>query len=93
MKILKRLLKIFFALIGVLALTTIIMLWVELQRTGYLKIKKNELTTNDSYLITNLNVILMNQETVLVDKMVYVSEGIIEKIADRYEPITTIQFQ
>jgi hypothetical protein len=93
MKILKRLLKIFCALIGVLALTTIIMLWDELQRTGYLKIKKNELTPNTSYLITNLNVIPMNQDTVLVDKMVSLSEGIIEKIAYRYGPITTIQFK
>lgn len=93
MKILKRLLKIFFALIAVLVLTSIILLWVDSHRTSYLKIKKNELTTNDSYLITNLNVIPMNQDTVLVDKMVYISEGIIEKIADRYGPITTIQFK
>lgn len=69
------------------------MLWFELQRTGYLKIKKNELTTNDSYLITNLIIIPMNQDTVLVDKMVYISEGIIENIAIRYGPITTIQFK
>jgi hypothetical protein len=85
MKILKRLLKIFWALIGVLALTTIIILWVDSYRTSYLKIKNNELTYNNSYLITHVNVIPMNKDTVLLDKMVYIKEGIIEKIADTIE--------
>ncbi|MBT8293337.1 MAG: amidohydrolase family protein [Eudoraea sp.] len=85
MKILKRLLKIFFALIAVLVLTSIILLWVDSHRTSYLKIKKNELTSNNSYLITNVNVIPMNKDTVLADKMVYIKEGIIEKIADTIE--------
>jgi hypothetical protein len=41
--------------------------------------------SNNSYLITNVNIIPMNQDTVLVDKMVYIKEGIIEKIADTIE--------
>ncbi|GAA4272969.1 amidohydrolase family protein [Aquimarina gracilis] len=85
MKTLKRLLKIMLALIGVLVLTSIITLWVDSRKTSYLNIDKNELTSNDSYLITNVNVIPMNQDTVLINKMVYIKEGIIEKIADTIE--------
>jgi len=85
MKILKRLLKIVFALIGVLALTGIIILWVDSLGTSYLRIDKNDLTFNTSYIISNVNIIPMNQDTVLVDKMVYIKEGVIEKIADTIE--------
>ena len=85
MKILKRLLKIVFALIGVLVLIGLITLWVDSFGTNYLKINKNDPTSNNSYLITNVNVIPMNQDTVLADKMVYLKEGIIEKIADTIE--------
>ena len=85
MKILKRLIKILIAIVGVLVLTVIIILWVDSLGTNYLMVKKNEPTSNNSYLITNVNVIPMNQDTVLVDKMVYIKEGIIEKIADTIE--------
>ncbi len=72
-------------IVGVLVLTVIIILWVDSLGTNYLKVKKNEPTSNNSYLITNVNVIPMNQDTVLVDKIVYIKEGIIEKIADTIE--------
>ncbi len=85
MKILKRLLKIVLTLIGVLALTVIITLWMDSSRTGYLKISKSELTSDNSFLIINANVVPMNQDTVLVGKMVYIKEGRIEKIADKIE--------
>ncbi len=83
MKILKRLLKIVLALIVGLALAFIIILWVDSQRTSYLNINKNELTS--TYLITNVNVIPMNQDTILINKMVYIKDGTIEKIADSIE--------
>jgi hypothetical protein len=85
MKILKRILKIVFALIGVLMLTGIITLWIDSSATNYLEIDKNETASNNSYLIKKVNVVPMNQDTVLVDKMVYIKEGIIEKIADTIE--------
>jgi hypothetical protein len=85
MKMLKRLLKIVFSLIGVLVLISLITVWVDSIGTNYLKISKNEPASNKSYLITNVNVIPMNQDTVLVEKMVYIKEGIIEKIADTIE--------
>lgn len=85
MKIVKRLLKIVFALIGLLVLIGIIILWVDSSSTNYLEINENETASNNSYLIKKVNVIPMNQDTVLVDKMVYIKEGIIEKIADTIE--------
>ena len=85
MKILKRLLKIVFALIGVLVLTVIITLWVDSLGTSYLKINKNNPTSNNSYIISNVHVIPMNKDTVLVNKMVYIKNGIIQNIADTIE--------
>ena len=85
MKLLKRFFKFIFALIGVLVLIGIITLWVDSSRTNYLDIHKDESTFNNTYLITNVNVIPMNQDTVLVDKMVYIKEGFIEKIADNIQ--------
>ncbi len=82
MKILKRILKIVFALIGLLVLIAIITLWIDSSKTNYLDINKNESSSNNSYLIKNVNVIPMSQDTILVDKMVYIKEGIIIKIAD-----------
>jgi hypothetical protein len=85
MKILKRLLKIIFGLIGLLVLIGVIILWADSAGTNYLEIDKSETASNNSYLIKNVNVIPMNQDTVLVDKMVYIKGGIIQKIADKIE--------
>lgn len=85
MKIAKRILKIVFLLIGILALSLLIMLWVDAARTNYLHIDENEAVSDNSYLIKNVNVIPMNQDTVLVNKMVYIKEGIIKKVADTIE--------
>ncbi|MBO3116417.1 amidohydrolase family protein [Winogradskyella sp. DF17] len=85
MKIIKRLLKIVFALIGLLVLIGIITLWVDASSTNYLDINKNTSVSNNSFLIKNVNIIPMNKDTVLVGKMVYIKEGIIEKIADTIE--------
>ena len=82
MKILKLILKIVLTLIGVFILTGIIILWVDSSRTSYLNIYKNEPTSNNSFIISNVNVIPMNIDTVLTNKMVYIKEGIIEKLAD-----------
>lgn len=82
MRIVKRLLKIIFTFIGVLVLTGIIALWVDASRTNYLDINKNASVSNNSYLIKNVNVIPMSQDTILVHQMVYIKDGIIEKIAD-----------
>ncbi len=82
MKILKQILKIVFALIALLVLSLLIIVWVDASRTNYLDINKNEPISNNSYLISNVNIIPMNKDTVLLDKMVYIKDGVIEKLAD-----------
>ncbi|MBG44143.1 MAG: amidohydrolase [Aequorivita sp.] len=82
MKILKRLLKIGFILFGIIILTGTIILWIDSLETNYLKINKKDSLSNQSYLITNVNIIPMNQDTVLVNKTVFIKEGIIQQIAD-----------
>lgn len=95
MKLLKRIFKIISILIGLLLVTVLVILAVDAYNTSYLKIKNNDYAKNNSYLISNVNVIPMNQDTVLVDKMVYIKEGIIEKIADHIdiEGVETIDAQ
>jgi hypothetical protein len=85
MNLFKRLLQIILALIGLIVITAIITLWIDSRRTSYLEIDKNEPTMNDSYLITNVNVIPMNQDTILTNKMVYIKDGIIKEMADKIQ--------
>ncbi len=84
MKIVKRILKFIVILIGVLLISAIIVVLVDKQSTNYLKIENNKFN-NNTYLITNANIIPMNQDTVLVDKMVYIKEGLIKNISDNIE--------
>jgi len=85
MNLLKRIFKIVLILIGVLLIAILIILGVDIKRTSYLKVKKNEVANNYSHLITNVNIIPMTQDTILVNKMVYIKDGIIQKIADSIE--------
>ncbi|WP_299440365.1 amidohydrolase family protein [uncultured Aquimarina sp.] len=80
MKLLRRIFKIIFILIGILLITILIILGVDIQKTSYLKVKKNEFANNNSYLIRNVNIIPMTQDTILTNKMIYVKEGIIQSI-------------
>lgn len=85
MKIAKQILKFTSIIIGVLLLFIAIILLVDKQSTNYLKVKNFESVDSNSFLIANANIIPMNQDTVLVDKMVYIKDGIIQKIADKIE--------
>lgn len=58
------------------------MLWLDKKNTSYLELKKHEFAKTNTYLLSNVNIIPMNKDTVLVDKMMYIKEGIIHKIAD-----------
>lgn len=82
MKIVKYLLKVTLIVIGTLTFTIIILFWVDSQKTSYLNINKNTSSAKNSYLITNANIIPMTNDTILTNKMVYIKDGIIEKIAD-----------
>jgi len=85
MKILKQILKFILIIIGVLLISITIMILVDKQSTSYLKVKNNKSADNNPFLITNVNIIPMNQDTILVDKMVYIKDGVIQNIADNIE--------
>lgn len=85
MKLIKGILKIVSILIGLVLITVIISLGVDVYRTSYLKVENNKFANNDSYLITHVNVVPMNQDTVLIDKMVYIENGVIQSIEDNIE--------
>ncbi|MDX1767628.1 MAG: amidohydrolase family protein [Arenibacter troitsensis] len=82
MKLLKRLLKIFFGIVGMVIIAAIIALWLDIMGTSYLKIKNLPDSNNSTYLITNVNILPMHQDTVLTNKMVYIQDGIIKSITE-----------
>lgn len=85
MKIVKRILKFIGIIFGLLILFIVFMVLLDQQNTNYLKIKNIDLAQNDSYLIEHVNVVPMNQDTVLLDKMVYIKDGLIQNIADHID--------
>ncbi|MEQ8219166.1 MAG: amidohydrolase family protein [Arenibacter sp.] len=82
MKLIKRLLKIFFGIVGMVIIAAIIALGLDTLGTGYLKIENVPASDNSTYLITNVNIIPMFQDTVLTNKMVYIQDGIIKSISE-----------
>jgi hypothetical protein len=84
MKTIKRVLKFIVICIGIFLIGIAIVMFVDKQNTKYLKIEKNKFAKN-SYLITNANIIPMNQDTILVDKMVYIKDGLIQNISENIE--------
>jgi len=85
MKITKRILKFTAILIGFLLISIVIVLFVDKQNTTYLNVENIKYASNNTYLISNVNIIPMDKDTVLVDKMVFIKEGIIQHIADSIE--------
>jgi len=85
MKIVKRILKFIIIIVGALVVSIAIMVLMDIQNTKYLKVENNEFANNNSFLITNVNIIAKNQDTVLVGKMVHIKDGIIQNIADSIE--------
>jgi len=82
MKILKRILLVIALLLLILLLMAFILLGIDAQRTSFLDIEKVPQASENSYLITNANVIPMTRDTVLKDKMVYIRNGVIQEISD-----------
>ncbi|MEG3658995.1 amidohydrolase family protein [Arenibacter palladensis] len=74
--------KIFFGIVGMVIIAAIIALGLDTLGTGYLKIKNVPASNNSTYLITNVNIIPMHQDTVLANKMVYIQDGIIKSISE-----------
>lgn len=82
MKPIKKLLKFVVALIGLLIIVVFSIIAIDAQGTNYLKVNKNLSAIKDSYVIAHVNVIPMDRDTVLANKMVYVKDGIIQSIGD-----------
>ncbi len=82
MKILKRILQIFLILVGTLIIVILLILAVDAQRTGYLKVSKHESAQANSWVITNVHVIPMTRDTILANKMVFIRDGKIAEIGD-----------
>lgn len=85
MKIVKRIIKFIAIIIGLLIISIVIVLLIDKRNTNYLKVENNEFANTNSFLITNVNIIPMNQDTILVNKMVYIKNGIIQNIANTIE--------
>jgi hypothetical protein len=84
MKTVKQVLKFIVICVGIFLTGIAIVMFVDKQSTNYLKVEKNKFSEN-SYLIINANIIPMNKDTVLVDKMVYIKDGLIQNISDNIE--------
>lgn len=80
MKLLKRILKILATFLALLILSLIVILWVDSNNTSYLHIDEDSEFYQNSFLIKNANVIPMNTDTILKNKMILIKNGIIEKI-------------
>jgi len=85
MNFLKKFLQFIAMIVGALILAVLVTIMVDGQRTSYLKVGKNESANKNSYLITNVNIVPMTRDTILMDKMVLISDGVIKEIGDRIE--------
>ena len=85
MKIIKQIFKFILIIIGVLLISIAVVMLIDKQSTNYLKVENNKSAGNNSFLITNVNIIPMSQDTVLVNKMIYIKNGAIHKIDDVIE--------
>ncbi len=88
----KRIFKIVILFIALLSIGILIMLGIDARKTRYLKPENVAHAHMNSYIIKNVNVIPMTQDTILRNKMVYIKEGIIQDITDtiQMEGITVI---
>ena len=85
MKLLKRFFKIVLGIVAMVAIAVIIVLVMDTLGTNYLKVGNRAVSNDSTYLITNANIIPMHRDTVLVNKMVYIQDGIIKKISENLD--------
>ncbi len=82
MKILKKVLVGFSALIGLILIVFTISLIIDSYNTSYLKIENQEGGYFNSYFIKNVNIIPMTSDTVLTNINIKIVDGVIESIGD-----------
>ena len=82
MKYVKKALKTLGFLFLILALIILFFIIDDSRNTAYLKVNNSPELLQNSYLLKNVNVVPMHQDTVLKTKMVLIKDGVIDKIAD-----------
>ncbi len=85
MTTLKKLLKGITLLVVLLLLFAVGTLWIDANRTSYLAIDENQELANNNYLITNVNIVPMTSDTVLMGKNVLVKRGRIAEIGENLQ--------
>ncbi|MCB0497576.1 MAG: amidohydrolase family protein [Cyclobacteriaceae bacterium] len=92
MKYLKVILKVIAGLLLAVIVFLVAVILIDKQQTSYLDLKNNPDSKNNSYLLTNVNLVPMTQDTVLANQMVYVKDGIIQEIGNnlKTENVKTI---
>lgn len=82
MRILKRIALGIAGLLLLVVLTVVTIFLVGNHQTSYLKAKKHAEYAENTYVIINANVLPMNADTILVNKSVYIKNGVIKEIGD-----------
>lgn len=85
MKLLKRLFLIVVSILLALIIFLIVVLLIDTNKTSYLEVENHPSLLKNSYLITNVNVVPMTRDTILMQKMVLIEEGRIKAIKDHIE--------
>lgn len=85
MKYIKRFLKIILGLLMLFSIAIIVFLVADTNNTSYLDLKNNPDLSDNSFIITNVNIVPMNQDTIFINKMLYIKDGVIQNIADKIE--------
>ncbi|MCB0661832.1 MAG: amidohydrolase family protein [Saprospiraceae bacterium] len=85
MKFIKRTFLVLLSLLVLLVITAAVIIWMDNLSTNYLSIDKDDTSTRNTYLLTNVHVIPMHEDTVLANKMVLIKDGIIAEVADHIE--------
>lgn len=79
-KILKKIGIVLLTIITLIIVSIFIAIQTDNHNTGYLKIKNHKNWESKDYIIKNVNIVPMTQDTVLYQKMIYIKDGIIQKI-------------
>ena len=77
---LKKILASIIGLAMLLILISAIILQIDNQKTSYLKIKNQPDLSTNSYVITNVNIVPMTSDTILMNKTIHIVDGIIKNI-------------
>ena len=81
MKLLKIAAKAIIVLITVIVIFILTVFILDNRNTRYLKITNHPEGERNSYLIKNVNIVPMSSDTILVDKMVLIEDGVITEIS------------